>query len=167
MLLADIFNPKVVKYQEELDRSPCVLSQSGYYKAATNPGLWPHTWQPIQFVLIVDNFGIEYVGRQHAHFLQKVLEAHYTITMDWEGKMFSGIDLHCNYASKNTERTCRISMDGYIDKLLIKYNHTRPTKPQLSPHCHREIVYGVKEKLNRAKDTSPALDAAGISPRLL
>ena len=82
--------------------------------------------------------------------------------MDWEGKKFAGIDLDWNYASKHTKRTCWLSMDGYIDKLLIKYNQTRPTKPQLSPHRHREIVYGVKEKLNRAKDTSPALDAAGI-----
>ena len=53
-------------------------------------------------------------------------------------------------------------MDGYIEKLLIKYNHTIPTKPQLSPHSHREIVYGAKEQLTQEKDTSPALNAAGI-----
>ena len=53
-------------------------------------------------------------------------------------------------------------MDGYINKLLIKYNHKIPTKPQLSPHCHREIVYGAKEKLTQEEDTSPALYAAGI-----
>ena len=28
MLLADIFNPKVVNYQDELDRSPCVSPQT-------------------------------------------------------------------------------------------------------------------------------------------
>ena len=53
-------------------------------------------------------------------------------------------------------------MDGYINKLLIKYNHTRPTKPQLSPHRRREIVFGAKEQLTPADDTSPALDAAVI-----
>ena len=53
-------------------------------------------------------------------------------------------------------------MDGYIDKLLIKYNHTIPTNTQLSPHHHREIVYGAKEQLTQEEDTSPALDAAGI-----
>ena len=62
------------------------LEKAGYYEAATNPGLWPHTWQPIQFVLIVDDFGIGYVGKQHAQHLQKFLEDHYTITMEWEGK---------------------------------------------------------------------------------
>ena len=82
--------------------------------------------------------------------------------MDWEGKNFVGIDLDWNYASKHTERTCRLSMDGYIDKLLIKYNRTRPRKPQLSPHCHREIVYWATKQLTPVEDTSPALDAAGI-----
>ena len=53
-------------------------------------------------------------------------------------------------------------MDGYIDKLLIKYNHTIPIKHQLSPHFHREIVYGAKEQLTQEEDTSPVLDAAGI-----
>ena len=57
---------------------------------------------------------------------------------------------------------CRLSMDGYIDKLLIKYNHTIPTKPQLSPHRHREIVYGAKEQLTLEEDTSPALNASSI-----
>ena len=38
------------------------LNKSGYYEAATTPGLWKHTWRPIQFCLIVDDFGIEYVG---------------------------------------------------------------------------------------------------------
>ena len=37
-----------------------------------------------------------------------------------------------------------------------------PTKPQIYPHCHREIVYGAKEQLTPEKDTSPALNAAGI-----
>ena len=82
--------------------------------------------------------------------------------MDLEEKTIADIDLDWNYASKHTKRTCWLSMDGYVEKLLIKYNHTRPTKPQLSPHCHWEIVYGAKEQLTPAEDTSPALDTAGI-----
>ena len=82
--------------------------------------------------------------------------------MDWEGGKFAGIDLNWDYNSDHTKRTCRLSMDGYIDKLIIKYNHTIPTKPQLSPHSHREIVYGTKEQLTQEKDKIPTLDAAGI-----
>ena len=38
-------------------------------------------------------------------------------------------------------------MDGYIDNLLLKFGHQSPTKPQLSPHRHRDIVYGSKQQL--------------------
>ena len=34
------------------------LEKDDYYEAATTPGLWYHKWHPIQFVLLVDNFGI-------------------------------------------------------------------------------------------------------------
>ena len=39
------------------------LEKAGYYEAVTTPGLWCHKWRPIQFVLLVDNFGIKYVGK--------------------------------------------------------------------------------------------------------
>jgi len=39
------------------------LDKAGYYEAAATPGLWRHKWRPIQFVLIVDDFGVEYVGK--------------------------------------------------------------------------------------------------------
>ena len=42
------------------------LSAHGYYKCTTTPGLWRHKWRPIMFVLIIDNFGVQYTGRQHA-----------------------------------------------------------------------------------------------------
>ena len=34
------------------------IEKAGYYEAATTPGLWRHKWLPIQFVLMVDDFGI-------------------------------------------------------------------------------------------------------------
>ena len=49
------------------------LNKASYFKAVTTPGLWKHTWRHIQFCLIVDNFGIEYVGKKHAHHLRSVL----------------------------------------------------------------------------------------------
>ena len=56
------------------------IKKAGYYEAATTPGIWLHKWRPIQFVLIVDDFGIEYVGKQHALHLLKILDQHYDIT---------------------------------------------------------------------------------------
>ena len=135
--------PQSVKIPNNLLRTR--LEKAGYYESDTTPGLWRHKWCPIQFSLIVDDLGIEYVGKQHALHRLKILEQHYRITADWEGKKFAEIDLEWNYTDQKFKRTCRISMNGYIDKLLIKYGHPRPCKPQLSPQKHREVAYGAKE----------------------
>ena len=86
------------------------LNQEGYYETTTTAGLWKHRWRPIMCVLIVDDFGIEYVGDEHVQHLQRVLEAHYTITTDWKGQKFAGIDLEWNYTKNHAERTCRLSI---------------------------------------------------------
>ena len=52
-------------------------------------------------------------------------------------------------------------MDGYITRVLLKYGHPCPSKPQLSLHKHREVVYGAKEQLTPEDDTSPPLDNQG------
>ena len=39
------------------------LEKAGYYEAATTPSLWCHKWHPIKFVLLVNDFGIEYVSK--------------------------------------------------------------------------------------------------------
>ena len=110
------------------------------------------------FVLIVDDFGIEYIERRHADHLLAALKETYQVTTDWTGAKFAGIDITWDYA----KRTCRITMNDYIANVLLKYNHKKPAKPQQSPHIHREIVYGTKEQLVPDNDTSPPLNAAGI-----
>ena len=57
------------------------------------PGLWRQKWVPMQFYLIVDDFGVDYVGKQHAYHLATILKKYHNITEDWEGKKYAGIDL--------------------------------------------------------------------------
>ena len=66
------------------------LDKEGYYEARTNPGLWRHKWRPIQFCLVVDDFGVEYLGKQHADNLATILKKYHNITEDWEGKKVCG-----------------------------------------------------------------------------
>ena len=47
------------------------LQEAGYYEVTTTPGLWRHRCRPIQFVLIVDDFGVEYVRKKDADHLEK------------------------------------------------------------------------------------------------
>ena len=35
----------------------------GYYLVNCTPGLWRHVWRPISFTLLVEYFGVGYVGR--------------------------------------------------------------------------------------------------------
>jgi hypothetical protein len=37
------------------------LNQEGYYQSNIVPGFWKHKTRPIQFVLVVDDFGIKYI----------------------------------------------------------------------------------------------------------
>jgi hypothetical protein len=44
------------------------------HPCARTPGLWKHTSQPICFSLVVDNFGIKYVGEAPADMLRKTFQ---------------------------------------------------------------------------------------------
>jgi hypothetical protein len=54
------------------------LNEHGYRQSPTTPGLWKHEKRPISFTLCVDDFGVKYVGQEHAEHLLKVLTQHYT-----------------------------------------------------------------------------------------
>ena len=80
-------------------------------------------WRPISFTLVVDNFGIGYVGRDHADHLMSALEIYYkNITTDWEGKLYFGITMKWNY----TKKYVYISMNGYVKETLHQFGHKTP-----------------------------------------
>eukprot|EP00804_Cyclotella_cryptica_P003894 CCRYP_015765-RA/>CCRYP_015765-RA protein AED:0.46 eAED:0.57 QI:0/0/0/1/1/1/2/0/214 len=55
-----------------------LLETYGYCHCTTTPGLWRHKWRPVIFVLIVNDFGIQYTERRHAEHLLHALQEHYT-----------------------------------------------------------------------------------------
>ena len=75
----------------------------------------------------MDDFGVEYLGKQHAEHLATIQKKYHNITEDWEGKKYAGINLKWDYE----KRTCRATMDGYILNLRNKILHIQPKKPQL------------------------------------
>ena len=42
------------------------LNKHGHFQSKLVPGLWKHTTRPISLTHVVDNFGIKYVGKEHA-----------------------------------------------------------------------------------------------------
>jgi hypothetical protein len=106
------------------------LAKHGYYPTLTTPNLWWHKWRPLSFVLIVDDFVIKFVGQQHADHLLQALQEDYKVTTDWTGSKFAGINLNWDY----TNRTCRLTMNGYINEVLLKHDH-----PDLQVFDHPDL----------------------------
>jgi hypothetical protein len=71
-----------------------------YFEAASTPGLWHHKWRPIQFCLIVDDFGVEYVVIEHFNHLLDVLKKYHGVQFNIEGTKFAGINIKWDYASR-------------------------------------------------------------------
>jgi hypothetical protein len=65
------------------------------------------------FVLIVDDFGVEYVRNADAEHLQNELQQSYTGTTDWTSSKFAGIKIQWDYSLQ----TARTTMDGYIQNV--------------------------------------------------
>jgi hypothetical protein len=110
-----------------------------------------HKWRPILFTLVVDDFGVKYVGKEHVDHLIKCIKETYELTKDWTGDLYCGITLTWNY----DKRWLDISMPGYITKLLLKYKHRMPTKPQHCPYAPAPKQYGAKAQAPLPIDLSP------------
>jgi hypothetical protein len=82
------------------------LNAKGYYQCQHTPGLWRHVWRDIPFCLVIDNFGVKTTAREHIEHLKTTLKEHYTVAMDWDGSLFSRVNINWNYP----ERTVTLNM---------------------------------------------------------
>ena len=53
------------------------LAKHGFGQTPHTPGLWKHHTKPIQFALVVDDFGIKYKNKQDAQDIINALESNY------------------------------------------------------------------------------------------
>jgi hypothetical protein len=106
------------------------LAKDDYRPTQHTHGLWRHDTFPISFSLVVDDFGVKYVGREHAEHFMECIKKNYNISSDWNGGACCGLTLEWDY--KN--RTVDASMPGYIKAALHKYQHAAPTHPEHAPH---------------------------------
>ncbi|KAL7475242.1 hypothetical protein ACHAW6_003007, partial [Cyclotella cf. meneghiniana] len=81
------------------------LNTHGYHQSKLVPGLWTHDWCPIQFTLVVNDFGVKYVGDEHPQHLLQALPEYYQL--DWD------------YAKPQVH----LSMSEYVDKALQQFQH--------------------------------------------
>ncbi len=99
------------------------LNKHGYRQSKLVPGLWRHDTRPIQFTLMVDDFGVKNIGKEHAMHLKKVLKLHYKLTCDWTGMPYIGITLDWDYK----KRQVHLSMPNYVKKAPKQFQHIAGT----------------------------------------
>ena len=134
------------------------LNEAGYFQSEIIPGFWKHKWRPISFTLVVDDFGVKYVGEEHAKHLVSVIKEHYDCTEDWKGDKYIGLTLDWDY----DKREVHLSLPGYVAKARKQFGHEMPTRRQDSPYPYTPPNYGAKvQYANNGNDDSPLLDAKG------
>jgi hypothetical protein len=108
---------------------------------------------------VVDDFGVQYVGAEHAQHLIAALETDYTVSKYWTGGLYCGITLNWNYTNKNVD----LSMPGYIKDALHKFQHPLPKLPQYTPHNWKVPAYGQRIQYAPLPDAAPPATAAEIT----
>ncbi len=98
------------------------LLKAGYQQSKITPGYWKHDWRPISFTLVMDDFGVKYIGKEHVHHLTQTPKQHYEIKEDWEGTHYLGITLDWDYK----KREVHLSMPGYVERALARFGHKIP-----------------------------------------
>jgi hypothetical protein len=132
------------------------LLKAGYTQSAVTPGFWQHEWGPISFTLVIDNFGVKYINKADAEHLLTVLKQDYECDTDWDGTRYLSLTIVRDYKSHKVH----LSMPGYIDKVLVRFNHTPPDKPQHQPHPHMVPTYSATIHYDKHINQSPAATKA-------
>ena len=133
-----------------------LLNNSEFYETNT-PSVYKHKTRNIAFSLVVDDFGVKYTIRADAEFLIEVLEKEYELTIDWDGKLFLGMQIDID----RQNQTLSLSMPGYVKRLLArfdlpyKFNVDNPL-PYQSPQYGQKVQYVTD-------DTSPLIDAKRVT----
>jgi hypothetical protein len=135
------------------------LNKDGYRPTTLTHGLWTHDIRPISCSLVVDDFGVKYVGREHAEHLMACIKKKYSISSDWNGTAYCGLTLDWNYQDRKVE----LSMPGYIKAMLHKYQHPAPARPEHSPHTWNPPIYGTKKQFVSDPTPSPTISDKDVN----
>jgi hypothetical protein len=132
------------------------LAQYGYHPTPRTPGLWRHKTSNLTFSLVVDDFGVKYTNKADAEHLVQTLAALYTVSTDWTGTLYCGLTIDWNYADRHVD----ISMPGYVEAALHKFQHPPPIEPEYAPHAWNKPTYGAAIQYATPEDSTTQLPAS-------
>ena len=90
------------------------------------------------------------MGEDNIQHLIRSLKKDSTVPEDWTGALYCGNILKWDYE----KRILDLSMSGYIKKVLQRYNHEIPRRPQRSSYPVAQIKYGKAAQEPITEDTS-------------
>ena len=116
------------------------LNAHGCHQSKITSSLWTHEWRSIYFTLVVDDFGVKYIGKEHFYHLVRFIKENYDIIEDREGKRYLGLIFDWNYDTRNVH----LSMPNYIPDAFKRFKRKKSKIWQGSPHQHTVPNYVAK-----------------------
>ena len=125
------------------------LAKNGYHQTKTTQRPWKYNTRPINISLVVDDFGIKYLKKTHADHLIKTLELDYTCDKNWDRNVYYELTIKWD----NKKVIVDLSMPGYAQNVLHKFQHCCPAKPQHAPAKYKSHNYSTKVQYAKNPDT--------------
>ena len=121
------------------------LNAHGYYQSRHTPSLRKHESLPIIFILLVDGFGVKYVGNHAPVHLYATLEKQYDISVDRSGSKWLGLALDWDYAQGHVT----LSMLNYVGRDLRRF-YLNPLAKFDLPAYKSKVQYSTQESSETA-----------------
>jgi hypothetical protein len=127
------------------------LNKEEYFQSQIVPALWKHESKPIQFVLVVDDFGIKIpekgrFGSPHPN-AREILRCQCRS----QGERIRENPVRWDYEN----RKVHLSMAPYLQKALQQFDNIIPSKRQDSPYPYTEPKYGAKQQFAEYDTSAP------------
>jgi hypothetical protein len=81
--------------------------------------------------LVVDDFGVKYVGKEHVEHLIKCIKETYEVIEDWTGDLYCGITLKWNYVDQ------WLGINGIPAKRILPVTRVNTTQGHIILLCAR------------------------------
>ena len=106
------------------------LAKHGHIQSKHTHGLFNHKTRPVSFSLVVDDFGVKYVGKENAQHLVDTLSSKCTITTDWDGTLYCGITLKWDYHNRTVD-PCQDTLTKHSNDSNTPHPNDQSTLPML------------------------------------
>jgi hypothetical protein len=83
------------------------IAKDGYRLTPHTHGLWTHDTRPISSSLVIDDFGVKYVGCEHAEHLMACKKKNYNISSGLNGGAYCGLTLDWDYKTLQWTYLCQ------------------------------------------------------------